>query len=62
VKSTQRSNFKGWVEPLQNLAKAAEQTYVLFNNHYRRKAAKNAAMLQALLKKQKETSLSGTGD
>jgi uncharacterized protein YecE (DUF72 family) len=34
-----------------DLAKAAQQTYVLFNN-YRGKAAKNARMLQALLKKQ----------
>jgi uncharacterized protein YecE (DUF72 family) len=36
----------------ENLTQVAQQTYVLFNNHYRGKAAKNAQMLQALLKKQ----------
>ena len=52
--------LQGWVEPIQNVAKAAEQTYVLFNNHYRGKAAKNAQMLQALLKKQSGAQLPRT--
>jgi uncharacterized protein YecE (DUF72 family) len=52
--------LQGWVEPIQNVAKAAEQTYVLFNNHYRGKAAKNAQMVQALLKQQREALLPGT--
>jgi uncharacterized protein YecE (DUF72 family) len=46
--------LQGWVEPIQNVSKVAEQTYVLFNNHYRGKAAKNAQMLQALLKQQSQ--------
>ena len=43
--------LREWVEPITNVSKYTEQTYVYFNNHYRGKAAKNAAMLDALLKK-----------
>lgn len=39
-----------WVEPITNLQKYTEMTYTLFNNHYRGKAAKNAEMLQQMLK------------
>ena len=42
--------LQDWVEPITNLSKYVEETYVFFNNHYRGKAAKNAQMLQELLK------------
>jgi uncharacterized protein YecE (DUF72 family) len=42
--------LKEWVEPITNLGKYSETMYVLFNNHYRGKAAKNAEMLQHMLK------------
>ena len=38
-----------WVEPITNVSKYADQTYVNFNNHYRGKAAKNAQMMKHLL-------------
>ena len=41
--------LREWVEPIVNLTKYVEQTYVYFNNHYRGKAAKNAQMLHQLL-------------
>jgi uncharacterized protein YecE (DUF72 family) len=44
--------LREWVEPIINLTKYVEQTYVYFNNHYRAKAAKNAQMLQELIGKQ----------
>jgi uncharacterized protein YecE (DUF72 family) len=37
--------LKEWVDPITNLGKYTETTYVLFNNHYRGKAAKNAGDL-----------------
>jgi uncharacterized protein YecE (DUF72 family) len=44
-----------WVEPITNLEKYSDTTYVLFNNHYRGKAAKNAATLQHMLKTPRPT-------
>jgi uncharacterized protein YecE (DUF72 family) len=47
--------LKEWVEPITNLGKYSETTYVLFNNHYRGKAAKNAETLQHMLKTPRPT-------
>jgi uncharacterized protein YecE (DUF72 family) len=41
--------LREWVEPIVNVTKYVEQTYVYFNNHYRAKAAKNAHMLEQLI-------------
>jgi uncharacterized protein YecE (DUF72 family) len=45
--------LREWVEPIDNLTKYVEQTYVYFNNHYRAKAAKNAQMLKQLVAERK---------
>jgi uncharacterized protein YecE (DUF72 family) len=47
--------LKEWVEPITTLGKYSETTYVLFNNHYRGKAAKNAETLQHMLKTPRPT-------
>ena len=44
-----------WVEPITNLEKYSDTTYVLFNNHDRGKAAKNAQSLQHMLKAPRPT-------
>jgi uncharacterized protein YecE (DUF72 family) len=41
--------MKEWVPRILELDRAAERTYAIFNNHYRGKAARNAAMLASLL-------------
>jgi uncharacterized protein YecE (DUF72 family) len=38
-----------WIPGLTQLDEAAERTYAIFNNHYRAKAARNAAMLARML-------------
>ena len=43
------------MEPITNLEKYSDTTYVLFNNHYRGKAGKNAATLQHILKAPRPT-------
>ena len=53
--------LREWVEPIVNLTKYVEQTYVYFNNHYRVKAAKNAQMLQQLLARGAALPLEGRG-
>jgi uncharacterized protein YecE (DUF72 family) len=55
-KSWERYNYlydeeelKEWVPRIMELEKKAERTYTIFNNHYRGKAARNAAMMAQLL-------------
>lgn len=42
-----------WVPGIRQLDEGAERTYVIFNNHYRAKAARNAVMLAGLLPAEK---------
>jgi len=55
-KSWERYNYlyseeelQEWVPRIMELEKKAERTYTIFNNHYRGKAARNAAMMAQLL-------------
>jgi len=41
--------LREWVPRIMELEEKAERTYVIFNNHYRGKAARNAAMMARLL-------------
>jgi len=55
-KSWERYNYlyseeelQEWVPRIMELEKKADRTYTIFNNHYRGKAARNAAMMAQLL-------------
>ena len=45
--------LNGWVDRTREIAREAEETFVITNNHYRAKALVNAVMLESMVAKKK---------